>query len=129
MKNITKSITGVKKSKTERMLRGSWAIRIWPGSFYITGNCVPCYVKTMSGMGRMPAGSVFSYGLCSECTDLTELLQNPVTVQPAELLRHPSIKNRFAMGRMPVGSVFSYGLCSECTDLTELLQNPFKSIA
>ena len=31
-------------------------------------------------MGRMPAGSVFSYGLCSECTDLTELLQNPFKV-------------------------------------------------
>ena len=43
-----------------------------------------------------------------------------VTVQPAELLRHPAIENRFAMGRMPTGSAFSYGLCNECTDLAEL---------
>ena len=43
-----------------------------------------------------------------------------VTVQPAELLRHPAIENRFAMGRIPAGSAFSYGLCSKCTDLAEL---------
>ncbi len=45
-----------------------------------------------------------------------------VTVQPAELLRHPAIENRFAMGQMPAGTTFSYGLCSKCTDLAELLQ-------
>ena len=48
----------------------------------------------------------------------------PVTVQPAERLRHPVIKNRFAMGRMPVGTMHSYGLCSEYTDLAELLLHP-----
>ena len=42
-----------------------------------------------------------------------------VTIQPAELLRHPAMKNRFAMGRMPTGTMLSYGLCSECTDLVE----------
>ena len=43
-----------------------------------------------------------------------------VSVQPAELLRHPSIENHFAMGRMPADIMHSYGLCSECTDLAEL---------
>ena len=49
-----------------------------------------------------------------------------ITVQPAELLRHPAIENRFAMGRMSAGSAFSYGLCSECTDLAELSQKSEK---
>ena len=39
-----------------------------------------------------------------------------VTVQPAELLPHPAIENRFAMSRMPAGVMLSYGLCSECPD-------------
>ena len=43
-----------------------------------------------------------------------------VTVQPAELLRHPAIKNRFAMGWMPTGTMLSHGLRSKCADLTEL---------
>ena len=44
---------------------------------------------------------------------------NGVTVQLAELLRHPAIENRFAMGRMPAGTMLTYGLCSECTDLAD----------
>ncbi len=30
-------------------------------------------VENRFAMGRMPADSAFSYGLCSECTDLAEL--------------------------------------------------------
>ena len=29
-------------------------------------------IEDRFAMGRMPAGSAFSYGLCSECTDLAE---------------------------------------------------------
>ena len=44
-----------------------------------------------------------------------------VTVQLAERLRHPPMKNRFAMVRMPTGTMFSYGLRSKCADLVEYL--------
>ena len=44
-----------------------------------------------------------------------------VTVQLAERLRHPPMKNRFAMARMPTGTTFSYGLRSKCADLVEYL--------
>ena len=44
-----------------------------------------------------------------------------VTVQVAERLRHPPMKNRFAMARMPTGTTFSYGLRSKCADLVEYL--------
>ena len=53
----------------------------------------------------------------SKITDITEaetgLLLTAtaiVTIQPAELLRHPAMENRFAMGRMAAGATLSYGL-------------------
>ena len=50
----------------------------------------------------------------------TWLKYKAVTVQPAELLLHPAIENRFAMGWMPAGAMLSYGLRSKCVDLVEL---------
>ncbi len=70
----------------------------------------------------MPADAMCFRVLCRKNSDLAELLQFFATVQPAELLQHPAIENRFAMGRMPTGTMLSYGLCSKCTDLIELLQ-------